>query len=289
MKVEKIDVTPDYAASLLANNGHNRKLNMNRARALAAYMRSGSWQLNGETIIVSESGKLLDGQHRLKAVTIYGLPVSMLVATGAPDAAFTTIDTGKTRSPGDILSMSDVRNPTACAAAAKLIWQMHQRVPITTAAPPSYLLKVLERYPSIQRWAEKTNGMGSATIVPQSSLIAAQAYLEDVAGKPATAQAFFKGVTEGASLEEGSPILALRNRIINVRSSGGRLEALYAWPIVAKAVSYFEAGQKVSKLRYVQSSGPVERPDLFDLHISDMAPSQRLVDLLPPERNKEAA
>lgn len=283
MKVELIDVTPDYAEALLANNGHNRKLTMNRSRALAAAMRSGAWQLNGETVIISESGKLLDGQHRLKAVTIYGQPVQMLVATGANDSAFSTIDTGKTRSAGDILSMWEIKNPTACAAAAKLVWQLLHREPLTTPAPPAYLLKVIERYPAIAKWASRANGLGVRTIVPQGTLIAGLTYLEDIAQKPATAEDFYIGLTEGANLGDGSPILALRNRLINVRSSSGRMDAIHAWPIVAKAISYFEASQKVSKLRYTKSGSVTEAPDLFDVHVSHLTPSQRLVDLLPPE------
>lgn len=286
MEVKLQSVTPDMAAALLANNGHNRKLNANRVQGLVAAMRSGEWRLNGETIIVSDTGKLMDGQHRLKAVMAFGQPVQLLVAYGANEDAFHTIDTGKGRSPGDILSMSDVRNPTACAAVAKLVWQIIHRVPLTTPAPASYLLKVLERFPSIQKWALETNGKGASTIVPQASLITALVYLEDIAKKPASALDFYEGVTVGANLSEGSPVLALRNRIINVRSSGGRLGAEHAWPITAKALSYFEASQKVSKLRFVQSQGPAEVPDLFDVHLAHLSPSQRLGDLLPPDRNR---
>lgn len=286
MEVKLQSVTPDMAATLLANNGHNRKLNSNRVNGLVAAMRSGEWQLNGETIIVSDTGKLMDGQHRLKAVIAFGRPVDLLVAYGANENAFHTIDTGKGRSPGDILSMSEVRNPTACAAVAKLIWQIIQRVPLTTPAPTSYLLKVLERFPSIQKWAMETNGKGASTIVPQASLVAALVYLEDIAKKPASALDFYEGVVVGANLPESSPILALRNRCINVRQSGGRLGAEWAWPITAKALSYFEAGQKVTKLRYVQSRGAAEVPDLFDVHVAHLSPSQRLGDLLPPERTR---
>lgn len=283
MKVELIDVTPDLAQAWLSKNAHNRKMNARRAANLAAYMRSGEWQVNGETIILSENGLLLDGQHRLKAVTLFGRAVPMMVAFGASDSAFATIDTGKARSPGDILSMSDIKNPTACAAAAKLIWQLMHQQPMMVAVPPSYLLKIIERYPSITKWASKTGGMGVNTILPQSVLIAACAYLDDIARKPATAEAFFKGVTEGAGLPEGSPILALRNRLINVRAASGKISAEHGWPITARALSYFEASQKVSKLKYEKSSGPAEWPTLFDVHISDLTPSQRLVDLLPPQ------
>jgi hypothetical protein len=286
MEVKLQSVTPDMAAALLANNGHNRKLNSNRVNGLVAAMRSGEWQLNGETVIVSDTGKLMDGQHRLKAVIAFGRPVDLLIAYGANEDAFHTIDTGKGRSPGDILSMSDIRNPTACAAVAKLVWQIIHRVPMMTTAPASYLLKVMERFPAIQKWAIETNGKGANTILPQASLITALVYLEDIAKKPASAIDFYEGVTVGANLSEGSSVLALRNRIINARSSGQRLGADWAWPITAKALSYFEAGQKVTKLRYVQSRGPAEVPDLFDVHLSHLSPSQRLGDLLPPERNR---
>lgn len=289
MRVELMDVTPDMAVAWLADNGHNRSLNRNRAATLAAAMRSGEWQVNGETIIISGTGKLLDGQHRLKAVTLFGRSVPMLVATGADDGAFKTIDTGRTRSSGDILSMSQIKNPTAVSATAKLIWQMMHGQPMTSVAPVSYLLKVYERFPSLEKWAIKTNGKGVNTIVPQSALLAGLVYLEDIAKKPATARDFYEGVTEGANLSEGSPILALRNRVINVRASGGRLDAAFAWPTVAKAISYFERGEKVTKLRWTKSSGKIETPDLFDSHIERLTPVQNLVDLQPATAKDKAA
>jgi len=285
MRVELIDVTPDIAATYLASNGYNRPMNRNRVWALAAAMRSGEWQMNGETVIISETGKLLDGQHRLKAVISYGRAVPMLVATGASDNAFVTIDTGKTRSAGDILHMSGVKDGGISAAVAKLLWQMMSRVPLQTPAPPAYLLKVLERFPSAEKWIKRT-GPSVNTVTSRSSLVLALIYLEDIAQKPMAAERFFKGVTEGANLEEGSPILALRNRIIAIRRDAGRLDSAWSWPITAKAVSYFETGRAVSKLRYVKSTGPLEVPDLFDDHVSSLTPSQRLVDLLPPERKE---
>jgi hypothetical protein len=287
VQVELVNVTPDIAEMYLANNGHNRPLNRNRVSSLSAAMQSGEWKLNGETIILSETGKLLDGQHRLKAVVHYGKPVDLLVARGAPDDSFITIDTGKTRSTGDILHMTGVNDGGISAAVAKLLWQMLRRQSLQTPAPASYLIKVLDRYPSAKKWIAATAGSKVNTVTSRSCLVLACVYLEDIAQKPYDAGRFFKAVTEGANLPEGDPVLALRNRLITVRSSGGRLDSSWSWPITAKAVSYFEAGQKVSKLRYVKASGPLEVPDMFDAHFKNLTPSQRLVDLLPPERRTQ--
>ena len=287
MQVELITVTPDIAETYLANNGHNRPLNRNRVASLSAAMQSGDWRLNGETIILSETGKLLDGQHRLKAVVHYGKPVDLLVARGAPDDSFITIDTGKTRSTGDILHMTGVNDGGISAAVAKMLWQMIRRQPLQTPAPPSYLIKVLERYPSTAKWIAASAGQKVNTVTSRSSLVLACVYLEDIAQKPSAAERFFKAVTEGANLPEGDPVLALRNRLITVRASGGRLDAAWSWPITAKALSYFESGQKVSKLRYVKASGPLEVPDSFEANFKRLTPSQRLVDLLPPERKTQ--
>lgn len=287
MRVELTNVTPDFANELLARNGHNRPLQKNRVRALAAAMRSGRWAVNGETVIVSEDGVLLDGQHRLKAVTEYGQAVDLLIAYGAPPSAFETIDTGKARSAGDILGMQGVKYPQKTASTAKLVWQMIHRVPLLTTAPPVYLAEVAERFPAIEKWAAKTAGMGVDTILPESTLLAAMVYLEDIAKRPALADDFFSSLIEGAGLEQGSPILALRNRIIRLRSSGARVEAKMAIPITMKAISAFEEGRKAERFRLEQSSGPVEVPERFDHHVRRLTPSQRLGDLLPPEPAKD--
>lgn len=287
MRVELVQVTPDMAFDYLSTNDHNRRLDVRRVKHLAAAMRSGEWQLNGETIILSSDGVLLDGQHRLAALREYGRPLTMLVARGVESSAFKTIDTGVARSATQVLGMAGINNAVACASAAKMLWQMHHNVGMLITPPPTYILQVVERYPQIEGWARRTVGRGVSLVLPATALVVACVYLDTIANKPDEAETFFRGVTEGVGLLEGSPILALRNRIINLRSSGTRLDSMTVWPVTVRAISYFEDGRSISKIRADTSrSGPVSRPDLWSRHVRNMSPQQRLIDLLPPEYAK---
>lgn len=61
-------ITPELAADLLSRNMKNRPVSQQRVRKYMAAMVAGKWLLNGEAIKISIDGRLIDGQHRLKAI-----------------------------------------------------------------------------------------------------------------------------------------------------------------------------------------------------------------------------
>jgi len=83
-EVVKTDVqyiTPNDAADLLDRNIENRNISSSKVAEYARYMHRGQWSLTGQPVIVSDSGRLLDGQHRMQAVLNYGAPVQFLIVT----------------------------------------------------------------------------------------------------------------------------------------------------------------------------------------------------------------
>lgn len=105
MKYKEMLITPTYAKSLLQNNDNNRNINGNKVSQYAEDMRNGKWQLNGEDIEISETGRVLNGQHRLMAIIRYGKPVMMGVKFGVSDDVW-IYDRGRLRSSSDCLKMS---------------------------------------------------------------------------------------------------------------------------------------------------------------------------------------
>ena len=79
-KVENIG--PDGAKKFLDRMIYNRNVSPSRVTAYAVDMRSGSWDLNGQAIVLDENGLLLDGQHRLLAIIESGVTLPMLVVRG---------------------------------------------------------------------------------------------------------------------------------------------------------------------------------------------------------------
>lgn len=110
-------VTPEMAIDWLdaANNG-NRRMRQWWAEALCAAIRRSEWITTHQGIAFTQSGRLLDGQHRLKAVALANTSAKMFVFNGVPDEAFSVIDTGVKRSIPDTTGL-----PKKTAEAARFI------------------------------------------------------------------------------------------------------------------------------------------------------------------------
>lgn len=105
-------VTPEEAKRLLETSPYNRVSGTTQKHAitLARAMKRGEWQLNGECIVLDENGRLLDGHHRLIAVTIADIPIMFSFCEGAKREAFTTYNTGLRTNLSQILGMKGVKN-----------------------------------------------------------------------------------------------------------------------------------------------------------------------------------
>jgi len=102
-------ITPAKAAQLLESNiENNRKVNRKVVDSYARQMLDGLWHSDsGETIKFDTASRLCDGQHRLRGVVRAGemsdeqnkpfKGVEMLIASGIPKEALTSIDDGHKR------------------------------------------------------------------------------------------------------------------------------------------------------------------------------------------------
>lgn len=72
-----------------------------------------------EPVCFTWDGYLLDGQHRFAACAITGIPFEVPVSVGVPWDTFLILDSGRGRTPGQLLG--SIPYPDNCAAAAKLI------------------------------------------------------------------------------------------------------------------------------------------------------------------------
>lgn len=120
-----INITPEVAGDMLANNyENNRRINPRAVRAIAADMRDGRFvSQNGQTIIVTKSGKLIDGQHRLSAIRDSGVSLTFLVAIVDDDEerVFYSIDCGKPRALNQFIKGANKTNVAALARVAYAI------------------------------------------------------------------------------------------------------------------------------------------------------------------------
>lgn len=220
-----ITISPALAQQLLKRNSRNRKL---RERAVGDYARdiaAGNWALNGEAIKIAANGDVLDGQHRLHAIVQADTTVDMFVVIGLDTDAQETMDSGRRRSTGDVLSLRNEENATTLAAVLRRVWAWEQgdhrfkgRQTPTTAECAA----LLAMHPEIRRSAEIAGRTRSAfPHIPQSVLGTCH-YLFNAIEPDETAW-FFQRIADGAELPLGHPVLALRTRVTSERLDNLRL------------------------------------------------------------------
>ncbi len=103
MRVSTETITPAIAAQYLKKSTGNRNLRTGAIAQLAADMTHGRFLDNGQTIRFSNTGRLMDGHHRLSACVMADTSFKSIVVRGVAEEAATTIDTGVSRSTADHL------------------------------------------------------------------------------------------------------------------------------------------------------------------------------------------
>lgn len=99
-------ITPELAAQYLQKNIINRQLRKMYVEALAGEMRRGGFILSHQGIAFDVNGRLIDGQHRLSAIIMSGVSISMWVTRNVDAGAFRVMDTGARRSIADSLRVN---------------------------------------------------------------------------------------------------------------------------------------------------------------------------------------
>ena len=125
MKASVQKITPQKARVMLKNNPSNRKVNDRHVTKLATSMRAGDWKDNGQSIVFSQQGALMDGQHRLHAIIESETPIKMLVVEGADNDAVLTIDSGKARNLADSFEIYGHSYSTAKSNVTNMLIKHH--------------------------------------------------------------------------------------------------------------------------------------------------------------------
>lgn len=116
-----VRITPEEALKLLEGNNRNRNISQAHVAKLARSMESG-WKINGQSVKVSKTGKIIDGQHRLWACVEAGVSFQTLLVEGLDDDAFDSLGDEKARSAADSFAYNKVKNANAVSSAMTLLW-----------------------------------------------------------------------------------------------------------------------------------------------------------------------
>lgn len=248
------EITPQQAALWLEGaNIRNRPLNHARAQALAAAIKRGEWWLNGDAIRFCTSGQLLDGQHRLQAIVYAGQSVKTLVVRGLHPDSFTTIDTNrKSRNLSDTIALAGIANYNQLSTVARFAHSYETygnpfeakgekmaSVDQLMAYAQRRDLQDATRVAANAQWCKKYIGVG----------LAGFCYAVFKAYRPDHADGFMAKLDSGVGLEEGSPVLALRNRLMLEKAGSSRLLATAKAAMIFKAWRLYLLGANVTSFK----------------------------------------
>lgn len=111
VEVSSMTITPSEAKKIIADSDKvykNRKSRKNTVRLYKKDMDTGQWKVNGESLKFRKDGALMDGRHRLLAVSDSEKPRQFLVVGNLDCGVEDTIDVGAMRSIEDALSFAGV-------------------------------------------------------------------------------------------------------------------------------------------------------------------------------------
>jgi hypothetical protein len=225
-----IKITPDIAKDLLKLNeaGRNRRRKWWKIELYTKTMLNKRWKdKNGETIKISKTWKLLDGQHRLWAIVLSKVTVELLIVTGLDDNAFAYIDLGSNRDAADITSINGYQHYDSKLAYAIKCILLYEKSSLFKGGITS---KEIANY-EIQEWQEDTQRMERLvddldiivnTWLPKNKnfftapqWLAIYYILRTLPGRAKDAKEFLEQFIEGNDLKRTSPIKVVRGYFEN--------------------------------------------------------------------------
>lgn len=266
---QNIICDPEYAKYLISLNHKNRRLVTDRVNLYANEIINRKWKNNGETIKVSKSGRLLDGQNRCHAIVKANIAIPILLVTNLDDDVFDTIDTGKNRNGGDVLSMEGIKNDTSLAATIRLFLQLernnysrsssayrvtNQDVLNFYHSKPDYLQDLI-------KWSSRTASLMN-NMVPLSKVSAYAMFFEKYSSEKIS-RTFFEKLLGGST--EIHAFQQLRSIIINSKVTKNTMKATYFHAYLVKTYNNYLMNKQKTRISYDADKEEMPMP----INISD--------------------
>jgi hypothetical protein len=243
----KID--PDKAVELLENNTYNRNLRQKIVERYANIMKKGEWRLNGETIIISKSGRVLDGQHRLWAVIESGVTIETAIVYGVDENYFATIDTGQAKKPADMFKIAGIKEPQLTSTAIMWIYMyVNEKVMVKESCTAEHAIELFREFPDVEDSICFARPCGK--FLPKGTGTALH-YLFAMVDKK-LANAFFEAIGTGEFETGQSPIRAFRERLINDILKNGKptTKPVDRYAMAIKAWNAYYEGRQIRVVRF---------------------------------------
>lgn len=255
IRTETVNVDPQLAIKWLEHNTENRKIDQRRVVRYAEMMRSKMWKLNGEAIIFSKSGRLLNGQHRLWAVVESGEGVDFLVVRGVEDDCFDSLDNPKLRNGATVLALAGKKNTSSLSAALVWKWKYDSgQLGAIVGPSPAEIRRLADENPDYEQAAAY---IGSSKKLRKLCAPSVTVFCRAEFSRQSETRAdiFFESLDTGTNLSEDSPIYCLRERLVNNSGSISKLPSIHLLALFIKAWNWYCEGRKCRQLKWGVQAG----------------------------------
>lgn len=273
MKTEVQIITPDQAREWLGKTQRQRALSQKRMEAISHAIRAGNWQVNGETIIISAAGEVLDGQHRLRACIEADMPIRSVVCLGVDSAAIDTIDTGASRRIADVLHIEGMAQPghyVTIAALMLRVKQWHSDGFFSSYYPPraDTLALIRGSHEALAAYISMFWDFRKVGLANPAAMVATLAYIAK--WNPSVSD-FAAQLISGENLKKGDPVYTLRERSLrDARSRTGRQGDREMWQTIVFTISAWSAWLHDEQLqRFSPRADEFGRPLFPVLYVSE--------------------
>jgi hypothetical protein len=263
---KKVKILPDQAREILELcNNHNRPTPQVTVSKVSTALRSNTFKYNGEPIIFANDGTLMDGQGRLTACVLTGIPIITDVSFGHDKDAFDTIDRGKIRNEADDLALVGEKNTKALSAALKMICAYldgHRNSMITTKVYSYQQMKeVLDKHPGI-RESVTFSSHHKHKIICAPRVVAAVHFLAamNASGRVTLKRdEFFSRLSDGTNLTANDPVYCVREKFstmnrnpdARVKRGIGNLTTMTYLHTLVRGWNACLSGTKMTKIQLV--------------------------------------
>lgn len=218
-------ITPkraEYYLSLV-NPERQRRVSAATVESYAAAMRAGQWLIADQGISISQSGELINGQHRMRAIIMSGVAVEMLVVTGLPDESIDVTDRGGARTVAQQLKLRHgFQHASQIVPIARMIG-VFVGLPHTRRHSVHQAMTVISHYSSEIEYIIGTPGPDKT--YAKTPIMAAAAFAMHAKDCGSEIAEFYRQYITGEGLTQSMPSFILRRQVNNVpRSGGGSLQ-----------------------------------------------------------------
>lgn len=248
-------VTPAIAKEYIEANISNRRVKTPILDRYANDMANGRWKMfTGETIKISKSGRILDGQHRLLAVIKSNQSIYFDFAINLDDNVFDVIDTGSSRNASDTFKVKGIKHENVIPSTISMynLLCLGKRAGLQKNHKSTNAMLLEQYYEDEIFWqniAKTSHGLylSFAKILTPSMIGGFYAYFSKL--NPEKAEDFITQLTTGVNIQNET-ITFLRNKLMQDKMSPRKMPITLKMALIIKTWNFFIKDQKVKVLKF---------------------------------------